>query len=187
MNDPVALPSPDDLPQAEVLIYDGQCRFCQRQAARLHRLCGSRLAFLSLHDEEVRRRYPDLTHDMLMEQMYLVDRWGRRHGGAAVIRHLSLRVPVLWPLCPLLHIPGVMAVGQWIYRIIARNRYRLAGREAPQECDNGTCAVHFGGGGPSHVERPTSNAEPGGAAKEEEEVESAESAHHRARSRGSQV
>jgi len=101
------LPTIFDNPEADVLIYDGDCRFCTGQVARLARLDGTRkrLAFISLHDPEVARRWPDLTHDMLMEQMYLIDREGNRYGGAAAFRYLSRKLPWLWILAPLMHIP----------------------------------------------------------------------------------
>ena len=51
---------------------------------------------MSLHDPLVGERFPDLTHEQLMEQMYVVDRAGRRHGGAGAIRYLSRRLPRLW-------------------------------------------------------------------------------------------
>ena len=135
------LPSPADRPTAEVLIYDGHCRICTAQVERLARWDrGGRLAFLSLHDPEVRRRYPDLSHDYLMTNMVLVDREGRRHAGAAAARALSTRLPMLWPLAPFLHIPLMMPVWQWCYRQIAKRRY-LFGKRAP--CDGDACAVHF--------------------------------------------
>ena len=61
--------------------------FCQGQVARLARWDSRQsLAFLSLHDEEVKHQYPDLTYNQLMEQMYVVDRQGKYYGGAAAFR-----------------------------------------------------------------------------------------------------
>lgn len=135
------LPRPEEHPGADVVIYDGQCRFCRGQVTRL--ACwdgGQRLTFLSLHDPLVSQRYPDLTHEQLMSQMYVVDRRGRRHGGAAALRYLTTRLPRLWLLAPLLHIPGSLPLWQWCYRQVARRRYALAGQ---QDCSEGTCEVHF--------------------------------------------
>src|SRR5688572_9009508 len=80
----VALPAPAERPEADVVIYDGHCKFCTGQVKNLARWdTRGRLAFLSLHDAEVPRRFPELTHDQLMEQMYVVDQKGNRYGGAA--------------------------------------------------------------------------------------------------------
>ena len=137
------LPTLQDNPYADVLIYDGECKFCTAQVQRLARCDGTgrRVAFISLHDPEVAKRWPDLTHDMLMEQMYLVDRQGNRYGGAAAFRYLSRRLPRLWLLAPLMHIPFSLPLWQAIYRQVAKRRYQLMGKT--NACDGDTCAVHF--------------------------------------------
>lgn len=135
-----ALPSPDERPQADVVIYDGHCRICTGQIRRLARWDrGGRLSYLSLHDPRVSDRYPDLTHEALMKEMYVIDRVGRRHAGALAIRYLSRRLPTLWWLAPLLHLPGTRPLWSWLYRQIANRRYRF-GRVA--DCDGGTCHLH---------------------------------------------
>ena len=55
-----------------VVLYDGQCRFCIGQIANLRRLdLFHRLRFVSLHEASVAQDYPDLSHEQLMEQMWL--------------------------------------------------------------------------------------------------------------------
>lgn len=143
----VDLPGPQVRPGADLVIYDGHCRFCQGQVRRLDRWSGGRLAFLSLHDPEVARRFPDLTHDMLMREMYVVEPSGQRHAGAAAARYLSRRLPWLWPLAPLLHLPGSLPLWRALYAWVARRRYRW-GRT---DCDGGTCSLHFGDGTPEQA------------------------------------
>jgi predicted DCC family thiol-disulfide oxidoreductase YuxK len=133
------LPTIVQRPDADVVIYDGHCRICQGQMERLRRLdTGGRLAFLSLHDPEVARRYPDLDHEALMQQMVVVDRLGVRHWGAAAFRYLSARLPRLWWLAPLLHIPGSLGLWQVLYRQVAKRRYRFGRTD---ECDSGSCRL----------------------------------------------
>jgi len=138
-SDAATLPSPRDWPEADVVIYDGNCVFCRGQVARLARWDGGkRLAFVSLREPLVAERFPDLSHDQLMQQMYLITRSGQRYGGAAVLRYLTRRLPRLWPLAPLLHLPFSLPVWQWCYRQVAKRRYRL-NRNA--KCD-GACEIH---------------------------------------------
>lgn len=138
-----ALPSVAERPDADVVIYDGDCRFCTQGAQSLARWDkGKRLAFISLHDPQVSQRWPDLTHEMLMEQMYVVDRHGRRHGGAAAFRYLTRRLPRLWLLAPVMHIPFSLPLWQWGYRQVAKRRYKIAGKNGGG-CDGDACAVHF--------------------------------------------
>ena len=137
---PPALPGPDQRPLADVLIYDGHCRMCTGQVTFLERwFAAGRLAYLSLHDVRVGARYPDLAHDDLMRQMYVVDRRDGRHGGAAAVRYLSRRLPRLWWLAPLLHVPGSMPLWQWLYRQVANRRYRFGRTE---ECQDESCSLH---------------------------------------------
>lgn len=135
------LPTPDERPDADVVIFDGDCRFCTAQVRRIAWFDrGGRLAFLSLHDPEVARRYPDLTHEQLMEEMYVIDRQGRRHAGADGFRYLTRRLPLLWPLAPLMHIPFSLPLWRWGYRQVARRRY-LFGRN--HRCEDGSCHIHY--------------------------------------------
>ena len=135
------LPTPADRPGADVLIYDGHCGICTSQVARLARWDSrSSLAFVSLHDPLVSQRYPDLSHEQLMQNMYVVDRHGSRHRGAAAFRYLSRQIPRLWWLAPFLHLPGCMPLWQWMYRQVADRRYALS--DAAAACDGGSCSLH---------------------------------------------
>ncbi len=126
-------------PLREVVLYDGMCRFCRSQIAILGRLdLAGRLDFISLHDPSVARDFPEIPFENLMREMYLVDRGGVAHGGSDALRVVSRRLPLLWPLALLLHIPFSGPIWNWLYRLIARNRYRIAGK-----CDEGgTCHLH---------------------------------------------
>ena len=137
---PAILPDPDERPGADVVIYDGHCRICTGQVERLARWDGGhRLAYLSLHDGRAVDRYPDLSHDALMKELYVVDQRGTRHAGASAIRYLSRRLPALWWLAPILHLPGTLPLWTWLYQQVAQRRYRFGRVEA---CDSGTCHLH---------------------------------------------
>ncbi len=138
-----ALPTVDQFPDRDVVIFDGECVFCRDQVARLQRWGGDRLAFISIHDPRVGERYPDLDFDLLMKQMYVVDQAGHRYGGAQAVKYLSRKLPRLWILAPLLHIPFSMPFWSWCYDQVARRRYLLAGKSAT--CNDGSCKTHFDG------------------------------------------
>jgi predicted DCC family thiol-disulfide oxidoreductase YuxK len=143
------LPSPFSLPEADLVVYDGTCNFCSSQVRNLFRLDGkNRIAFASLHDPFVTEKFTDLTHQQLMEQMYLIPNYNgeysdRRLGGPEAIKYLTLRLPKLWILAFFFHIPLTGGIQQWVYRQIAKRRYKIAGKtEAPCD-DQGTCDLHF--------------------------------------------
>lgn len=124
-------------PAHDTVIYDGQCRFCRSQIAILRSLdLGRSLEFLSLHDPVVAEKFPELPTESLQAQMYVVDRQGRARGGADAVRFLSRRLPLLWPLALVLHIPGSLPLWRSLYAMVARHRYRLAG-----SCDDGHCRL----------------------------------------------
>lgn len=125
-------------PARDTVVYDGQCRFCRGQIAMLRRLdLAGRLRFLSLHDPVVGAEFPELAPEDLAGEMHVVDTGGRSRAGAEAVRYLSRRLPLLWPLAVPLHVPGSLPLWRWLYGVVARNRYRIAGR-----CDDGTCRIH---------------------------------------------
>jgi predicted DCC family thiol-disulfide oxidoreductase YuxK len=125
-------------PERDVVLYDGKCRFCRGQMTILRRLdVTGRLELLSLHDPRVASDFPEIPMDDLMREMVVVDRDGHVYPGVRALRVVSRRLPLLWPLALFLHIPGSLPVWNWLYRLIARNRYRIAGT-----CDEGTCHLH---------------------------------------------
>lgn len=138
---PTFLPDPDTRGDTDVVIFDGECRFCRGGVERLRQLDlgGKRLSFLSLHDPRVTERYPDMSYDDLMSQMYVVDQAGTRHGGADAVRYLSRRLPLLWPVMPILHVPGTARLWRWLYAQVAKRRYKIAGKD----CENGACSIHL--------------------------------------------
>ena len=132
------LPKPAERPQADVVIYDGDCQICTRQVQKLLWWdCQGRLAYLSLHDPEVAQRWPDLTHDRLMQEMCIVDHQGNRHWGPEALRYLTHRLRRLWWAMPLF-LPGTMLLWRPLYRWIAKNRYRFNA----DSCAGGSCDLH---------------------------------------------
>lgn len=121
---------------ADIVIYDGNCNFCRAQVRRLAWFGGDRLTFVSLHDERVASRFPELSHEELMQQMFVVTPSGEQYGGANAVRYLSRRLPKLWFLAPLMHIPFSLPLWQYLYQLIARSRYQIAG-----SCDSDSCKI----------------------------------------------
>jgi len=124
-------------PAAITVLYDGQCRFCRGQIALLRRCdVGRQLRFLSVHDPLASREFAELDPQALMREMHVVDTSGRVRAGAESVRFLARRLPLLWPLALPLHVPGSLPLWNWLYGLVARNRYRLAGT-----CDDGSCRL----------------------------------------------
>lgn len=133
-DDPLA--DMDAKADADLVIYDGKCKFCRAQVQRLAWFGGDRLTFVSLHDERVAQRFPELSHEQLMQQMYVVTPSGKHYAGAAAVRYLSRRLPKLWFLAPLMHIPFSLPLWQFVYGQIAKSRYSFGG-----SCEEGSCNI----------------------------------------------
>src|SRR4051794_41527868 len=106
-SDVSTLPTPAARPGSDVVIYDGQCRICTTQVRKLPWWdCQKRLSYVSLHDPEVSRRWPDLSHDRMMQEMVIVDGNGGRRWGGEAIRYLSRPLRRVGGGAPFLHLSG---------------------------------------------------------------------------------
>ncbi|HEX8434428.1 DUF393 domain-containing protein [Archangium sp.] len=126
-------------PGHDVILYDGHCRLCRGGAKQLERLLRSRGTELrSFRDEGVLGAFPGISPDRCEHAMQLVQADGRVFEGAeAVVQALGRR-----PLGKLLfayYVPGLRHTADWLYSLVARYRFRIAGRA----CPDGACAVHF--------------------------------------------
>ncbi|MBI3962514.1 MAG: DUF393 domain-containing protein [Deinococcus sp.] len=118
-----------------VLLYDGQCQFCTRSVARLKRRDRlGRLEFLPSQDPQAPRRFPQVTPEQCAQAMQLIDPRGQVSQGADAL------VRILWllpggPLVAWLYaVPGVPFLARYLYRWVAKNRYRLG-------CQGRSCQV----------------------------------------------
>ncbi|HLK13081.1 MAG TPA: DUF393 domain-containing protein [Candidatus Binatia bacterium] len=121
-----------------VLLYDGDCRFCVRQAQRLGRWSDGRIRLESFREPGVLARHPGLTAPACEQAMQLVLPGGRVLSGAAAGAHVLGLRPLLRPLARLYGVPGLRALADTAYGVVARNRLRLGGRT----CSEGTCVPH---------------------------------------------
>lgn len=103
------------------LYYDADCGFCTMTARWLDRLdiLGS-LEFRTALDAGA--RHAGLRQYNLDQAVYLLTPAGTAYGGFYAVRQLALRLPLLWPLGPLLWIPGSAFFGVRLYRWVAEHR-----------------------------------------------------------------
>jgi predicted DCC family thiol-disulfide oxidoreductase YuxK len=122
-----------------IVLYDGRCRFCVAQAARLHRLARrGTIETRDFHEPGALALHPELTPELCNAALQLVTPGGRRFAGVeGVVRALATR-RWLAPLVFLYYVPGLRQLADALYRLVAANRYRLGGRVA-DDCDTGAC------------------------------------------------
>ena len=107
------------------VLYDGRCGFCLASVKRLQGL--DLFGYLELVDfhsvPDVARLHPELTPEKCHSRMQLIEPDGRLTEGFFAVRRLSLRLPLLWPIAPLVWVPGMGWLGQRAYDWVARRRF----------------------------------------------------------------
>lgn len=122
---------------AHRLSFDGECILCVRATGVLHRLdVFGRIRLVDFRDRANREILSDLDFERAQGEM-LLDTGSGWIGGFRAFLKMSLWLPMLWPAAPFLRLPGIFHLGQFVYRLIARNRYILFGR-----CSDGVCSIH---------------------------------------------
>jgi predicted DCC family thiol-disulfide oxidoreductase YuxK len=121
------------------VIYDGDCAFCRKSVQLLQQLDWfKQLAYVNFRaaDEPVLQGSRLAGALPLTEEMHLLTPDGRQvYHGFGAFRWLAWRLPLFWPLAPFLYLPGIPALGQWLYLWIARNRFRIV------PCHGGVCTI----------------------------------------------
>jgi predicted DCC family thiol-disulfide oxidoreductase YuxK len=110
------------------IFFDAECRFCVAGRRRWGKVFERRgYVWLPLQTPGTAARL-GVTEEQLMAEMWLLPAGAYPINGFGAWIELMRRVWWLWPLASLLNLPGIRAVGQLIYRWVARNRYCIAGR-----------------------------------------------------------
>jgi len=105
-----------------LLIYDGDCGFCQRSITRWKKITKDRIDYAPYQD--VSYKYPQIPYEDFEKAVQLVEPDGHISSGAeAVFKSLATRSRffklIVWKYK---HVPGFAAVNEWIYRFVARHR-----------------------------------------------------------------
>jgi len=109
------------------VLYDEGCPFCRWQMRCLKRLDWLRALRPIPISEASRLALPEpLSREELLEALHCVTPAGRVYKGARAFRRMGLRLPLLVPLALLLYVPGMIAVAEFFYKPISRNRYLLS-------------------------------------------------------------
>ncbi|RIK76074.1 MAG: hypothetical protein DCC68_20055, partial [Planctomycetota bacterium] len=151
-------------PHDYVVYFDTLCPICRKSRAWLQRLdWGGRLVFRDIHDREtMEREVPGVPYARALKEIIvatpgwhagvgirdsgfrgILNRVRRLFvgpkvlGGFEALRRTAWALPALWIALPILYIPLVPTVARFVYRAVARNRYRLAA------CHDGTCELHL--------------------------------------------
>jgi predicted DCC family thiol-disulfide oxidoreductase YuxK len=120
------------------LIFDGNCILCVRTVGLIHRLDIFRL--VRLHDLRNLNGYEhsgEIDRNQAEKEILLRTPDGKWLAGFKAFRWMTLRLPMLALLFPLLHVPGIAQLGEAVYQYVAARRYVILG----SRCEHDVCAV----------------------------------------------
>ena len=121
------------------LLYDGRCGFCLASVKRLLALdLFGYVEPIDFHTvPEVSSLHPSLTPERCHSRMQLLEP-GRLTEGFASFRRMSVKLPLLWPLTPLLHLPGMGGIGTRVYDWVATRRFLF---HRSRQCETNHCGI----------------------------------------------
>ncbi len=120
-----------------VIVYDGECSFCQKQVSRMQRLdAESVFEYTPRQTEGLEERFPKLAEGDFNTGMRLVRPDGRIDVGADAVYEIARRLSVWKRFAWLYRVPIFKQIARLGYGMIAKYRYKLARR-----CDNSVCEV----------------------------------------------
>ena len=113
--------------------FDGLCSLCNRSVETLRRLDRSgHLRFIDLESVEgdiPLPGHPGISLDDLRRELHVVAPDQSVYRGFFAFRRIARELPTLWPVLPLLYLPGASMLGPRLYRRVAEGRVRASGAE----------------------------------------------------------
>ena len=116
---------------SRVIIFDGDCGFCQRSIRLGKRLDWfGRIEWLARLAPGVKNRFPQLKSEETQNRMISIRPDGKTYGGFFAVRDIAYHLPLTFLLAVLLYLPGVSLLGVPAYRWISKNRHRFGGKNS---------------------------------------------------------
>lgn len=127
----MAEPSTPSDRRSHTLVYDGECRLCVATKARLEQAgaggAGFEVRFLPYQCDEARQALGSRYRPGRPEMAYLIGPSGEIREGLDAFLPLAPGLPGGRAAVQFLRVPYATVVARWLYRLIARSRYRLFG------------------------------------------------------------
>ena len=111
------------MPDKPIIAYDNTCEFCTAAKLDMEKLDKKkRLKWVGISSFNYKKHR--LKKSDLLKEMYLIE--GKKvHKGYYAWKQIAKKVPLMYPLYLVSLIPGADFIGDKIYKVIAKHRYRL--------------------------------------------------------------
>lgn len=109
------------------VFYDGSCGLCRKTMSVFR--CLDFFHQVKIYDvlagwPEIHSKYPSLNQQACFQNMHVVTPEGKVAIGFKAYRELMWALPAGWVIVLFLYLPGVPAIGEWIYRKVASGRHK---------------------------------------------------------------
>lgn len=126
-------------PGQDTILYDGHCRICRGAAGQLQKLVPSgKVSLASFREPAVLARFPGLSLERCERAMQYIRADGTVYEGAAAIVQ-ALRHRWYGKFALVYYVPGIRQLTNLLYGVVARYRFRIAGKD----CGDEGCAIHL--------------------------------------------
>jgi lipase maturation factor 1 len=108
-------------PSKPLMIWDGECHFCRRWIERWREITAGKVDYITYR--EAAQHFPEIPIEQFQRAVALIEPNGDVFFAAsAVYRSLAYRRSRNWLVWSYDHVPGVAAISETAYKLIARNR-----------------------------------------------------------------
>ena len=105
-----------------LVVFDGDCGFCRFWIARWRHRSGEIADYEPAQNPDIRRRFPDIPHERFPRAVQLIEVDGRVTEAAEAVCRLLALGGLRAPLWAYEHVPGIAAVTELAYRVVAGHR-----------------------------------------------------------------
>ncbi len=117
----------NDTNRTNIVLFDDECSMCTFQSRVITWLDWfNTVSLMPISSARVPEIAPRLTRTDLNEAIHCVAPNGTIQRGARCIRHISLRMPLAFPIALVLWFPGLIYIAEIFYRWISRNRHLIS-------------------------------------------------------------
>ena len=106
-----------------IVAYDNTCQFCIDAKLDMDKIDkGKKIKWIGI-DKFNYKKYK-LKKEDLLKEMYLIDN-KKVYKGYYAWKQISKKIPLMYPIYLITLIPGVDFIGDKIYKIVSKHRYKL--------------------------------------------------------------
>jgi lipase maturation factor 1 len=110
-------------PSKPLLVFDGDCNFCQLWIRRWQQMTGDAVDYLPSQDPGIARQFPEIPPERFQTSVQLIESDGTVYSGAeAVFRTLAKAPNRQWPLRAYQNAPWIAAITEAAYHFVAEHR-----------------------------------------------------------------